>query len=151
MSSSQAAPQLLELPIDDERIPTAVYGLLHVLRPRLTPEAFGELLREGAPQGLKVLTAWDGPGRCVGAALYRVLATSRGQVLFVDDLVTAASVRSNGVGAALFAALEHRGRAAHCQRVELDSGLANQAAHRFYYRQRMEASAMHFAKSLETQ
>lgn len=144
-------PQIIELPIGDDRVHTAVYGLLQALRTRLTPDAFREFMSEGAPQGLKVLTAWDAQDRCVGAALYRVLATSRGRVLFVDDLVAAAHTRSRGIGAALLAALEQRGRAARCERVELDSGLTNQAAHRFYYRQRMEASAMHFAKSLETE
>lgn len=151
MGSSPTAPQMVELPLGDERLSTAVFGLLQALRPRLTAEAFGELMREGAGQALKVLTAWDGPDRCVGAALYRVLATSRGRIIFVDDLVTAPGARSSGIGAALFAALEQRGRAARCERVELDSGLTNQAAHRFYYRQRMEASAMHFAKTLEAE
>lgn len=143
------ALQIIELPTGDERLRTAVYPLLQVLRPQLTREAFSELIRESTGQTLAVLTAWDGPDRCVGVALYRVLATSRGHLLFVDDLITAPDARSRGIGAALFAALEQRGRAARCERMELDSGMTNQAAHRFYYRQRMGAIALHFAKALE--
>ncbi len=145
---AQVRLKIVELAPGDERLPSAVYPLLQALRPQLTREAFGDLVIEGTQQGLMVLAAWDGPNRCVGTALYRVLATSRGRVLFVDDLVTDPDTRSRGIGNALFAALEQRGRAARCERIELDSGVTNQAAHRFYYRQRMGAIALHFAKAL---
>ena len=143
------ALEIIQLRSDDQRLPIAVYPLLRVLRPGLTPNAFERLIAEGSQQGLTVLTAWIAPDRCVGAALYRVLATSRGRILFVDDLVTTMELRSTGVGAALFAALEHLGQAANCERIELDSGMSNHGAHRFYYRQRMGAVALHFAKALE--
>ncbi len=140
--------RIAELPLDGARLGTDVYPLLRKLRPALTRGAFDELVTEGARQGLTVLAAWNEPGECVGAALYRVLVTSRGRVFFVDDLVTAPEARSSGVGAALFGELERRGRAAGCERVELDSGVGNQGAHRFYYGQRMGAIALHFAKEL---
>ncbi len=142
------ALHILELSIGDERLSSAVYPLMHALRPQLTPDAFGELLAEGTRQGLTVLAAWDGSQRCAAAALYRVVATSRGRVLFVDDLVTDPHTRSRGIGTAVFAALEKRGRAARCDRIELDSGVTNHAAHRFYERQGMTAIAVHFARVL---
>jgi GNAT superfamily N-acetyltransferase len=61
----------------------------------------------------------------------------------------APEARSGGVGAALFEELERLGRVAGCARVELDSGKGNQAAHRFYHRQRMGVIALHFAKELD--
>jgi GNAT superfamily N-acetyltransferase len=137
-----------ELPPEDARLGTDVYPLLLELRPALTRVAFDALVTEGARQGLTPLVALDADERCVGAALYRVLATSRGRIFFVDDLVTAPESRSTGVGAALFAELERRGRAAGCERVELDSGTGNQAAHRFYHRRRMQEIALHFGKEL---
>lgn len=136
---------------DDPRLTEQVYPLLRVLRPGLTRDAFDELVTEGGNQGLTPVAAWDDDGRCVGAAMYRVLVTSRGRLLFVDDLVTDPDARSSGVGATLLAELEQRGQAAGCDRVELDSGMSNQAAHRFYYRHRLGAIALHFAKPLGEQ
>lgn len=141
--------KIVEIPAADERLSSAVFPLLQILRPQLTLAAFRNLLDEGTRQGLSVMTAWDLSQRCVGTSLYRILATSRGRVLFVDDLVTDPHIRSRGIGAALFAALEQRGRAARCERIELDSGVTNHAAHRFYYRHRMVAMALHFAKPLD--
>src|SRR5699024_5096092 len=125
-----------------------VFPLLRTLRPDLTRAAFDELLDAHAAPGLTVLAARNAADQCVGVALYRVLLTSRGRLLFVDDLVTSTAHRSSGVGAALFAELERRGCAAGCERIELDSGMSNHAAHRFYYRNRMGAIALHFAKEL---
>lgn len=134
---------------DTLELPGELYPLLRELRPGLTRAAFEELLCEGGRQGLTVLLVRDAGGVLLGAALYRVMVTSRGWLLFVDDLVTWPESRSAGVGAGLLAELERRGRQAGCQRVELDSGMSNQAAHRFYYRHRMAAIALHFAKPLE--
>jgi|SRR5699024_2068013 len=130
------------------RLVDDVFPLLRTLRPGLTRVAFDELISEGGAQGLTVLVARDTVGECVGAALYRLMTTSRGKLVFVDDLVTSPASRSTGVGGELMAELERRGRELGCDRMELDSGMANQAAHRFYYRHRMGAIALHFTKEL---
>jgi GNAT superfamily N-acetyltransferase len=149
-SDGRVTLRVVEVPTDDSQLGTAIYPLLRALRPGLTREAFDWLVAEGHRQGLTVLAACDEQNRFLGAALYRVLVTSRGRILFADDLVTAPEIRSTGVGAALIGELERRGRRARCRRMELDSGMSNQAAHRFYYRQRMAAVALHFAKELST-
>jgi GNAT superfamily N-acetyltransferase len=66
----------------------------------------------------------------------------------VDDLVTDPDARSSGVGAHLLAQLEDRARRLGCVRVELDSGVANHGAHRFYHARRMAIVALHFAREL---
>lgn len=131
------------------RLACEVFPLLATLRPGLTRAAFDQLITEGGAQGLTVVAAADESGQYLGVALYRVMTTSRGKLLFVDDLVTGTASRSSGVGAELLGELERRGRVAGCDRIELDSGMTNQAAHRFYYRHRMGAIALHFAKELE--
>ncbi len=68
----------------------------------------------------------------------------------MDDLVTCAEARCSGTGAALLTELEHRGKAADRERVELDSGTANQAAHRSYHRHRTGAIALPSAKLVGT-
>jgi GNAT superfamily N-acetyltransferase len=140
-----------EMPPGDARLGAEIYPLLQVLRPELSRAAFDELVTGGLRQGLTVLAALGEHGACVGVALYRVLVTTRARILFVDDLVTSPDARSRGVGASLFGELERRGRAAGCQRVELDSGMTNHGAHRFYYRHRMAAIALHFAKDLHAE
>ncbi|HWD02882.1 MAG TPA: GNAT family N-acetyltransferase [Amycolatopsis sp.] len=58
------------------------------------------------------------------------------------------AARSQGVGAGLLSRLEMLGRRTGCVRLELDSGVANATAHRFYFRHRLDVSAFHFAKTL---
>ncbi|MFF4405016.1 GNAT family N-acetyltransferase [Streptomyces sp. NPDC001404] len=132
----------------DPRMAADVQPLLHALRPALTPEACAAFVAEAHTQGLVFLAAYDVDGRCAGLATYRVLATSRGRVLFVDDLVTDPGRRSEGVGARLWEELESRAARAGCERVELDSGVTNGGAHRFYRARGMSVSAFHFASAL---
>ncbi|WP_371478396.1 GNAT family N-acetyltransferase [Kitasatospora sp. NBC_00315] len=125
-----------------------VAPLIRALRPGLGQREFAEFAEEAHRQGLLFTAAYDPAGRCVGVATHRVLATSRGRLLFVDDLVTEPGVRSGGVGTRLVEELHARARRAGCARIELDSGMANHGAHRFYHAQRMSIVALHFAKDL---
>ncbi|MET9533351.1 MULTISPECIES: GNAT family N-acetyltransferase [unclassified Streptomyces] len=122
--------------------------LLRALRPDLTETAFMAFAEEAHRQGLVFTAAYDSDGRCVGVATHRTLATSRGRLLFVDDLVTDSRVRSGGVGSLLMEELETRARRAGCTRIELDSGVANHGAHRFYHARRMVIAAHHFARDI---
>ncbi|MEV0189055.1 GNAT family N-acetyltransferase [Kitasatospora purpeofusca] len=121
-----------------------VAPLLLALRPALGRDGFAAFAAEAQAQGLVFTAAYDGRGRCLAVAAHRVLATSRGRLFFVDDLVTAPSARSAGVGGRLFAVLRERAAAAGCVRIELDSGTANHGAHRFYHAHRMAVTALHF-------
>lgn len=140
--------RVVELAADDPRAEQDLYPLLRQLRPDLTSQAFRELIAGGYPQGLRYLLCYDADGVPLAAAGYRVTATSRGRILFVDDLVTADAARSTGIGGALLAELERRGRQTGCTALELDSGVSNAAAHRFYFRHRLGVLAFHFAEHL---
>ncbi|MEV4603456.1 hypothetical protein AB0K15_39500 [Amycolatopsis sp. NPDC049253] len=80
--------------------------LLPLLRPALSGELFEELVTEGHDQGLRYLIACSPAGQPPAAAGYRTLVTSRGCVLFIDDLVTGEAARSQGVGARLLGELK---------------------------------------------
>ncbi|MFJ4825689.1 GNAT family N-acetyltransferase [Streptomyces bacillaris] len=141
---------LVDLGPGDPRMAADAAPLIRALRPRLSADAFTAFAEEGHAQGLRFTVAYDtATGRALGAATHRVLATSRGRLLFVDDLVTAAESRGRGVGARLMAELERRGRAEGCVRLELDSGTANVDAHRFYHARRLTVAAFHFGRELE--
>lgn len=138
-------PTIVESSPDEPDLADTLYPLMLELRPNLTREGFDAMLRDGCEQGLRALIARDRDGRPLGLAFFRVLTTSRGRILFLDDLVTAATVRGQGVGAELLQALGSRARAGGCERIELDSGVTNHGAHRFYHRHGMRIGAFHFA------
>jgi GNAT superfamily N-acetyltransferase len=140
--------RLEDLDVDDPRWAAAL-PVLQELRPHLDAAGRRDVQAEGAPQGYRFLAAFDGD-LCLGVAGYRVIATAATvRKLYVDDLVTASSARSGGVGRALLAELEQRARDAGCTVLDLDSGVQRHDAHRFYLRERMRISSHHFAKQLE--
>jgi GNAT superfamily N-acetyltransferase len=135
---------LVDVEPGDARLVGEVLPVLLELRPHLTAESFEAVYREGWPQGLRFLAAYDGP-RCVGVAGWRILAsTSTIRKLYVDDLVTTDGARSGGVGRALLAELTQRAATAGCTKLDLDSGVHRGRAHRFYFREGLTITAYHF-------
>jgi len=72
-----------------------------------------------------------------------------GRVLYVDDLVTDSSARSQGLGQRLLDWLLRRAQDAGCDTLELDSGVQRFDAHRFYLRSRMHIVSHHFRINLK--
>lgn len=141
--------KIIDLEPGDPRLTGDLLPVLLELRPHLTEELFLSVLAEGGPQGLRFTAAYDEDGACVGAAGWRVVAnTFAVRKLYVDDLVTASTARSGGVGHALLAHLEEHARAAGCTALTLDSGTQRADAHRFYFRERMSVTAFSFEKPL---
>lgn len=136
---------IIDLTPDDPRMRTDIAPLIHELRPDLRPGEFARFAAEAHRQGLVFTALYGSHGECHGVATHRVLATSRGRLLFVDDLVTSAARRSAGVGGRLVAELRARARAAGCVRIELDTGVTNTPAHRFYHARGLALSALHFS------
>ncbi|MEU6311043.1 GNAT family N-acetyltransferase [Streptomyces sp. NPDC047014] len=141
--------KIIDLEPGDSRLLSDLLPVLLELRPHLTEESFLAVLAEGRPQGLRFTAAYDADGTCVGAAGWRLVATTSViRKLYVDDLVTAAASRSGGVGRALLAHLEEHAVAADCTTLALDSGTHRTDAHRFYFRERMAVTAFSFDKPL---
>jgi GNAT superfamily N-acetyltransferase len=140
--------RVVDLEPGDEKTAAEVLAVLRELRPHLDERSFAAVWAEGRPQGYRFTAAYDGD-RCVGVAGWRIVATAHTlRKLYVDDLVTAADVRSGGVGHALLTELERRARDAGCTVLDLDSGVQRFDAHRFYLRERMAITSHHFAKQL---
>ncbi len=135
--------ELVDLAPDDARWASAL-PVLQELRSHRTLQQLRASIEAGAQEGFRFLAAFVGDD-CVGLAGWRFITnTSAGRKLHVDDLVTAASSRSRGVGSVLLQELEVRGRAAGCSILDLDSGVQRFDAHRFYLRERLHISAHHF-------
>lgn len=86
---------------------------------------------------------------CVAVAGFRV-ATNLvlGRNCYVDDLVTAPALRSQGHGRVLHDWLVRYATDAGCTTLHLDSNTQRKRAHRFYLREGHEISAFHFSRSL---
>jgi GNAT superfamily N-acetyltransferase len=81
---------------------------------------------------------------------FRILETlAHGKLLYVDDLVTDASARSQGYGSILYDWLVEYAKSQGCASVQLDSGTQRLLAHRFYFKQRMTISSFHFILKLD--
>ena len=122
------------------------------LRERLPTDYAGRLAAVFA-DGARMSLAVQGQavqGQAVrGVAVWRLVEnTYEGRRLYVDDLVTDAAHRSQGVGKFLMAQLEARARALGCDVLALDSGTQRSAAHRFYFREGFVIPSFCFRKSL---
>lgn len=141
--------KIVDLEPGDPRLAAEILPVLCELRPHLTEELFAEVYAEGYAQGLRFTAAYGDDETCVGVAGWRVIVnTSSLRKLYVDDLVTAGTARSGGVGRALLGYLEDRARALGCHVLNLDSGTRRTDAHRFYLRERMDITGFHFVKPL---
>jgi len=119
------------------------FPVLVQLRPSLDPATFLADVRRQEATGYRLVLLEEG-GEVRSVAGYRVLEMlSRGRFLYVDDLVTDKAFRSRGAGGALFDWLVEEARALGCQRVDLDSGVQREAAHRFYLRKSMWIVGLH--------
>jgi GNAT superfamily N-acetyltransferase len=137
--------EVVELGPDDPRL-SEVFPVLRELRTELTEEEFRSRYERGHPDGYRVAALYD-DGECRAVAGYRILVNFvHGDVLYVDDLVTASAWRSKGYGKALNAYLTDVARAASCERVTLDSGIDRAGAHRFYFREGYAITSFHFGR-----
>lgn len=128
----------------------ACFPVMRQLRPRLQmPEDFFDTVTRQGMQGYRLLAVWD-DGKPVALAGYRRLDNLiHGSFLYVDDLITDAEGRGHGHGESLLQALCELGRTDGCQRLVLDTGLANALAQRFYFRSGLLAMGLHFCMELQ--
>ncbi|MBF2003876.1 MAG: GNAT family N-acetyltransferase [Synechococcales cyanobacterium M58_A2018_015] len=124
------------------------FAVLSQLRPHLIESEFLERIRRQMQQGYQMLYAEEA-GRVQAVAGFRLgESLAWGKFLYIDDLITDASARSQGYGTALWDWLIAYARSQGCQSVQLDSGVQRSAAHRFYFRQRMAINSYHFGLTL---
>ena len=124
---------------------TACFPVMHELRPHLADAA--ELIarwRRQQKDGYILAGLWQ-DGAVVAVTGYRVQENLvHGRFFYVDDLVTAAALRSQGHGEALMAYLKAEAKRLDCTRLALDTPLDNVLGHRFYYRNGLLARALRF-------
>lgn len=119
------------------------------LRSHLSEDEYVFAVARMRGEGYRLAAACDDSGEVLGVAGFRVQEFLYcGKVLYVDDLVTAESSRSSGVGAAMLRWLEEEATSSGCAQLHLDSGVQRREAHRFYFREGMGVFSFHFTKEL---
>ncbi|RUR76713.1 GNAT family N-acetyltransferase [Chlorogloeopsis fritschii PCC 9212] len=121
------------------------FPVIQMLRPHLNPSNFVSRIRRQEQQGYQLvyLEVGESIKAVTGFRISESLAW--GKFLYVDDLVTNESDRSQGYGSALFNWLLDYAKSQACEQLHLDSGVQRFAAHRFYFQQRLEISSFHFS------
>jgi GNAT superfamily N-acetyltransferase len=121
------------------------FPVMHLLRPHLVETEFVDRVQRQQQQGYQ-LAYVEEEGTVRAIAGFRVTENLMvGKFLYVDDLVTGEGERSKGYGASLLDGLVEWAKEQGCEQLQLDSGVQRFAAHRFYFRQRMEITSYHFA------
>ena len=126
----------------------ACYPLMRQLRPHLSSNDFLQAVSEQFTDGYQ-LAYLSNDGRIVALAGFRLGRNlAWGRFLYVDDLVTDESARSQGYGKQLLDWLVAEAKRRECGQLHLDSGVQRKDAHRFYEREGMLFSGHHYALTL---
>src|SRR4051794_26673275 len=80
---------------------TEAFSLMSVLRDRIRPETFLAEVRRQQCQGYQLVGGFEDGALVALAGIRRTHTLSRGEHMFVDDLVTDERARGQGHGAAL--------------------------------------------------
>jgi GNAT superfamily N-acetyltransferase len=126
----------------------ACFSVMRHLRDLSDAPSFLGRVRSQERSGDQLAALRDG-GEPLAVAGFRLgESLGWGRYLYVEDLVALPEVRSRGYGAALLAWLAEFGRARGAGQLHLDSGRRRVDAHRFYEREGLEGTSVHFRRSL---
>ncbi len=118
------------------------------LRPQL-PDDYVKRMAEVFANGGRMAVAVEGYG-VVCVALWRLIEnTYEGRRLYVDDLVSDETRRSQGAGKMMLDWLEAKAVSLDCDVLALDSGVQRQRTHRFYFREGLHIPSYCFRKALK--
>jgi GNAT superfamily N-acetyltransferase len=130
--------------LSDEQI-LATRAVMLQLRPHIAPDDYLTTVKRMMQTDGYHLAACLADGVVRAVAGYRFMEMLYcGKILYVDDLNTDEMARSQGHGKELMDWLKAQAREHSCAQLHLDSGVQREAAHRFYFRERLTVNAYHF-------
>lgn len=149
--SLRFAPQMQIRPIPEAAGWQAAFTLLVDLRPHLDFATFVERCRAAQMADAYTLYGAYQDGELVGVMGLRTLVDLlHGRHLYIDDLVVAPAVRSQGVGRQLLEFAERLAAEAGGVGLRLCTGIDHEPAKRFYVREGWSARAVAFKKMFPT-
>ena len=119
LSLNNQGMKIRELESDAEIL--EAYPLMKALRERITKDTFLREVRRQQSLGYRLLAGFENGSPVVLAGVRRAHTLSRGEHLFVDDLVTDPSMRGAGHGSAIMRWLARQAAAAGVRRIHLDA------------------------------
>lgn len=127
----------------------ATFSVMQQLRPNLQDaEQYVHLVQSLAKtDNYKLVALFDDNNHCVTVAGYRIkrcLAFNGNLEMHIDDLVTDNSYRSYGFGKQMFSWLKAECKKRNYIGIVLDSSLHRKEAHKFYLREGMKETSLHF-------
>lgn len=127
----------------------AGFELMHQLRPHLEDLiSFTQQVERQSRRGYRLWGLWQDE-QLAGLIGFRESENMLyGCYLYVDDLVVDASQRHSGLGAELLDKVRDEARQLGCSHLVLDTGLHKPLAQRFYFREGLLATGMHFVQQL---
>lgn len=124
------------------------FEVMSELRTHLKKDEFLDTVRHMQTEGYR-LAFIENKGSVVAAAGYRIYTNLfMGKHLYVDDLVTLESSRSQGYGEQMVKWLRNEAIKENCNFYHLDSGTHRGEAHKFYFRQGFTIASYHFSERL---
>jgi GNAT superfamily N-acetyltransferase len=102
-----------------------------------------------SPGGREMLIARDSAGGIVGIGILHPELDGPVAYGVIEDMAVDPGLRSSGIGSAILERLIERARERHCDWVFLESGLGNEAAHRFFEREGFRMTSHIFARRLD--
>lgn len=128
----------------------STFDVMAQLRPDLVrAEYVARVKALGDTDGFRLVRLLD-DGDVRAVAGYRIMSMLYcGRLLYVDDLVTDARVRSRGYGSRLLDWLKDEARAEGCAELQLISRVVREQAHRFYFRHGLGIECFHFRMHLD--
>lgn len=146
--------QLPLLPVDlakQRQVLLNAETLHRQLRPALPEQQdYVELMEIMFTEGARMAVLLDNNNRPRTLAVFRTQTTTfHGKRMYVDDLVTDESIRSNGWGSQMLNWLQSIASLEGCEWLDLESGTQRSSAHRFYFRNGLTIQAFSFTKSLK--
>lgn len=125
------------------------FPVMAQLRPALSLDEFIVRVQRQREDFDYQLAFLEAENEIVAVAGFRICENlAWGRFLYVDDLVTSETERSQGYGELLFDWLAQNAARENCVQLHLDSGVQRFEAHRFYLKKRMKISSHHFALEL---
>jgi GNAT superfamily N-acetyltransferase len=126
----------------------ACYPVMRELRPQLEDANFLSRVRILEKTGYLLAFVQQSDEVVAVAGFWIRENLAWGRFMYVDDLVTLASHRSQGIGTRLLAWLREYAINEGCRQLHLDSGTQRKDAHRFYEREGVTVFGYHFAENL---
>jgi len=138
----------IKLATTDDEI-NRCFNVMFELRPHLQQQSFVSTVRHMQAEGYR-LAFIENNAQVHAVAGFRIYTNLfMGKHLYVDDLVTSSSVRSQGYGQQLMTWLKKTAQQSNCNVLHLDSGTHRHQAHQFYFNQGLNIASFHFSEQLD--